>query len=112
MTWFQFSTMRPLRLHPPAREWYRKSPGDISEFGIWFAAAALHSAPGIWNRWLFGHIGRHRGRSGWLQNSPSATNGSLGTNQAQTLLASYSEDTVAAQDYFLQLPMARLLTVL
>ena len=35
---------------PPAREWYRKSPGDISELGIWFAAAALYSAPGIWNR--------------------------------------------------------------
>ena len=28
------------------------------------------------------------------------------------LRASYSEDTVAAQDYFLQLPLARLLTVL
>ena len=34
---------------PPAREWYRKSPGDFQNL-VSGAAAALHSAPGIWNR--------------------------------------------------------------
>ena len=50
MTWFPVFNNETAAIGPPAREWYRKSPGDISEFGIWIAAAALYSAPGIWNR--------------------------------------------------------------
>ena len=112
--------MRPLRLSfaslqgidvcrddPTASVFLLLSVLGIDVCGPAAAASTLSETAG------FEHIGRLRGYRfcAEVQNPPSVTNSFISTNQVQTF-ASYSEGTIAAQDYFLQLPMARLLDVL
>ena len=41
MTWLPVSNNETAAIGPPAREWYRKSPGDISKFGIWNRSGSI-----------------------------------------------------------------------
>ena len=41
MTWVPVSNNETAAIGPPAREWFRKSPGDISAFGILFSESTM-----------------------------------------------------------------------